>query len=162
MNRRDLLAGAIALASGPALAQGNVHGHRAGQFERLNQPGRADLPCLHHADAVTESPAPRAAQQRAWRSLGPPPVPRTETTWAVEYRGRMHPVCGHAEQRVDRPYHHAHDPATSRWEAHAPMRTPRHGMGALVIADSVYVAGGGPQMGSGVKSAINGAITLAA
>jgi hypothetical protein len=36
-----------------------------------------------------------------------------------------------------------------------PMLTPRHGMGAVVIADAIYVAGGGPQMGGGVKSAIN-------
>jgi hypothetical protein len=29
-----------------------------------------------------------------------------------------------------------------------PMMTPRHGMGAAVIADAIYVAGGGPQEGA--------------
>jgi hypothetical protein len=48
-----------------------------------------------------------------------------------------------------------------RWEAYAPMLTPRHGMGAVVLGDSIYVAGGGPQMGGGVKSAINEAFSLA-
>ncbi len=41
------------------------------------------------------------------------------------------------------------------------MLTPRHGMGAVVIDDAVYVAGGGPQMGGGVKSAIEEASSLA-
>ena len=54
----------------------------------------------------------------------------------------------------------SYDPATDRWESHAPMLTPRHGMGAVVVGDAVYVAGGGPQMGGGVKSAINEAFRL--
>lgn len=54
----------------------------------------------------------------------------------------------------------SYDPASNSWESHAPMMTPRHGMGAVVIGDSVYVAGGGPQMGGGVKSAINEAFRL--
>lgn len=36
----------------------------------------------------------------------------------------------------------------------------RHGMGAVVAGDAVVVAGGGPQMGGGVKSAINEAFSL--
>lgn len=40
------------------------------------------------------------------------------------------------------------------------MLTPRHGMGAVVIGDEIVVAGGGPQMGGGVKSAINESFTL--
>lgn len=55
----------------------------------------------------------------------------------------------------------AHDPAADRWEAHAPMLTPRHGMGAVAIGDAVFVAGGGPQMGGGTRSAVNEAFTLA-
>jgi hypothetical protein len=35
-------------------------------------------------------------------------------------------------------------------------------MGAVVIGDAIVVAGGGPQMGGGVKSAINEAFSLAA
>jgi hypothetical protein len=84
---------------------------------------------------------------------------------AAEFRGRVHLVGGYAEQRVDRPYHHgqneAYDPAADRWEAHAPMLTPRHGMGAVAVGDAVHVAGGGPQMGGGVTSAVNEAFTPA-
>ena len=54
----------------------------------------------------------------------------------------------------------AWDSVADRWESHAPMLTPRHGMGAVVLGDSIYVAGGGPQMGGGVKSAIHEAFTL--
>jgi hypothetical protein len=32
---------------------------------------------------------------------------------------------------------------------------------AVVLGDAIYVAGGGPQMGGGVKSAINEAFSLA-
>ena len=56
MHRRAFLSGAIATAAGtPALAQ---HRHHSGQFERLNQPGRIDLPELAQQHAVTDSPAP--------------------------------------------------------------------------------------------------------
>jgi hypothetical protein len=40
------------------------------------------------------------------------------------------------------------------------MLVPRHGMGAVVIDNAFYVAGGGPQMGGGVKNAINEAFSL--
>jgi hypothetical protein len=40
------------------------------------------------------------------------------------------------------------------------MLTPRHGMGAVVVADTIVVAGGGPQMGGGVKSAINESFSI--
>jgi hypothetical protein len=40
------------------------------------------------------------------------------------------------------------------------MPTPRHGMGAVVIGDWIYVAGGGPVVGGGVKSAVHEAFTL--
>jgi hypothetical protein len=33
-------------------------------------------------------------------------------------------------------------------------------MGAVAVGDAIYVAGGGPQMGGGVKSAINEAFSL--
>ena len=33
-------------------------------------------------------------------------------------------------------------------------------LGAVVLGDAIHVAGGGPQMGGGVKSAINEAFSL--
>ena len=76
------------------------------------------------------------------------------------YRDRIFVMGGEGTNRVYG-QNEAYDPAKDSWEAYAPMLTPRHGMGAVVIDDAVYVAGGGPQMGGGVKSAINEAFSLA-
>lgn len=54
----------------------------------------------------------------------------------------------------------SYDITGNKWEQHSPMLTPRHGMGAVVLGEAIYVAGGGPQMGGGVKSAINEAFSL--
>jgi len=54
----------------------------------------------------------------------------------------------------------AYDLAADRWEAYAPMATPRHGLGAVAIGDWIYVAGGGPVMGGGIQSAVHEAFTL--
>jgi hypothetical protein len=54
----------------------------------------------------------------------------------------------------------AYDPASDKWEAYAPMPTPRHGLGAVAIGDFIYVAGGGPIMGGEVQTAIHEAFTL--
>jgi len=142
MNRRTLLTGVIALASGPALGQGGHHQHHGGQFERLNQAGRMGLPELALQHAVTDSPAPRAARQGAWRALEPLPVPRTEMAWAVEFRGRMHLVGGYAEQRVDRPYHHAFDPATNSWTELAQLPRGANHVGVATHGDRIYAFGG--------------------
>ena len=48
--------------------------------------------------------------------------------WAVAYRNRVHLVGGYAEQRVDRPYHHAYDAGgrpLGRAAATAARRQPR-------------------------------------
>jgi hypothetical protein len=142
LDRRHLLAGGVALAAGPAFAQGNAHPHHAGQFERLNQPGRVDLPDTHHAQAVFDSPAPRAARQGAWRVLAPLPIPRTEMAWATEFRGRVHLVGGYAEQRVDRPYHHAYDPRADRWEELPPLPRGANHVGVVGAGGRLYAFGG--------------------
>src|SRR4028118_1851834 len=111
LNRRLLLAGGFSTLASGALAQ---HEHHTGQFERLNAPGRINLPDLHQQHAVTNSPAPSAAAQGQWRARAPLPIPRTEMAWAAEYRGRVHLVGGYAEQRVDSPHHHARGPAAAR------------------------------------------------
>jgi N-acetylneuraminic acid mutarotase len=142
LNRRTLLAGGAALAAAPALAQGNPHAHHGGQFERLAQPGRMGLPELAQQHAVTDSPAPRAAQQGAWRPLAPLPIPRTEMAWAVEYRGRMHLIGGYAEQRVDRPYHHAYDPRSDAWEELAQLPRGANHVGVATLGDRIYAFDG--------------------
>lgn len=54
----------------------------------------------------------------------------------------------------------AYDPKTDRWVHHAPMPTPRHGLGAAVVGDAIHVVGGGPVVGGGVQSAVHEAFTL--
>jgi hypothetical protein len=84
MHRRAFLSAGVAALATPALAQ---HQHHRGQFERLNQPGRTDLPDLAQQHAVTDSPAPRAAVQGRWQARAPLPIPRTEMAWAAGARG---------------------------------------------------------------------------
>jgi hypothetical protein len=54
----------------------------------------------------------------------------------------------------------SYDPATDTWQHHAPMPTPRHAVGATVIGDWVYVAGGGAVLGGSIQSAVHEAFTL--
>jgi len=54
----------------------------------------------------------------------------------------------------------SYDPATDRWQRHAPMTTPRHAVGATTIGDWIYVAGGGAVLGGSVQSAVHEAFTL--
>jgi hypothetical protein len=92
-------------------------------------------------------------------------LPRTHPDGAIRggivwYRDRIFVMGGEGTNRVYG-QNEAYDPARDSWEAYAPKLTPQHGMGAVVIDDAVYVAGGGPQMGGGVKSAINETFSLA-
>lgn len=46
----------------------------------------------------------------------------------------------------------AYDPVSDTWRALAPMRTPRHGMGAATVQDRIYVPGGATQRGFGATA----------
>lgn len=139
LDRRHFIAGSLGLAASSALAQ---HEHHSGQFERLNQPGRIGLPDIHKQQAVTDSPASAAATQGRWASKAPLPIPRTEMAWAAEYRGRVHLVGGYAEQRVDRPYHHAYDPQSDKWETLAELPRGANHVGVASHGDRLYAFGG--------------------
>ncbi|WP_395351430.1 Kelch repeat-containing protein [Variovorax sp. UC122_21] len=54
----------------------------------------------------------------------------------------------------------SYDPVADSWQRHAPMTTPRHAVGAAVIGDWIYVAGGGAVLGGSVQSAVHEAFTL--
>ena len=56
------------------------------------------------------------------------------------YRGKVFVMGGEGWQRVHG-QNEAWDPATDRWEQYAPMLTPRHGMGAVVVGDAIDVDG---------------------
>jgi len=139
--RRHLLIAASALAA-PALLRAQPHDHHSGQFERLSQPGRIGLPEIHAQQVVTDSPAPRASQAGQWRPRAPLPIPRTEMAWAVAYRNRVHLVGGYAEQRVDRPYHHAYDPVADQWEELPQLPRGANHVGVATLGDRLYAFGG--------------------
>ncbi len=139
LNRRFLLAGGLSLAATGSSAQ---HEHHSGQFERLNAPGRIGLPELHRQHAVTDSPAPPGSTPGRWEPRAPLPIPRTEMAWATEYRGRMHLVGGYAEQRVDRPYHHAYDPRADSWEALPQLPRGANHVAVAVLGARLYAFGG--------------------
>ncbi len=149
LSRRFMLSGGLAVVSGSALAQQNPHAghgphhpHRDGQFERLNAPGRVDLPDIHHQQAETASIAPKAANQGRWLAKAPLPIPRTEMAWAVGRGERMHIVGGYAEQRVDRPYHHIYDAATDRWLDAPDLPRGANHVGVAVAGNRLYAIGG--------------------
>ncbi|MGL4634862.1 MAG: Kelch repeat-containing protein [Beijerinckiaceae bacterium] len=143
ISRRTLIAGSASLAASAALAQGHNHmPHQHNQFERLNQPGRMNPPDLHYQHAVTESHAPKAAVQGKWLPRAPLPIPRTEMAWAAEDKGRMHLVGGYAEQKVDKPYHHAYDPKTDNWETLPELPKGANHVGVATHGDLLYAIGG--------------------
>lgn len=102
-----------------------------------------------------------------WEVRAPLPIARSGHGLVV-YRERLFAMGGEGgfiEQGVARQAKvfgqmESYDPASDSWQSHAPMPTPRHAVGATVIGDWVYVAGGGAVLGGGVQSAIHEAFTL--
>lgn len=102
-----------------------------------------------------------------WEERAPLPTARSGHGLVV-YRGRFFAMGGEAG-RIEggRPIQarvfgqmESYDPATDTWQHHAPMPTPRHAVGAALIGDWIYVAGGGAVLGGGVQSAVHEAFTL--
>jgi N-acetylneuraminic acid mutarotase len=143
INRRTfLLAGAAVLVARRSFAQSGHKAHHGGLFERLNKPGRIDLPELALTQHFFDSPAPRAANPGKWMSRAPLPLPRSEMAWAVAHEGKMHIVGGYAEQRVDRPYHHIYDPPNDRWTEAEPLPRGANHVGVTVVEGRLYAIGG--------------------
>lgn len=53
----------------------------------------------------------------------------------------------------------SYDPDTDSWQSHAPMPTPRHGLGAVTLGNRIHVAGGGPVVGGGIQTSTHEAFT---
>ncbi len=103
----------------------------------------------------------------SWASAAPIPTGRSGHGLVI-YRGRFFAMGG--EQRdFDRNWQQhdkvfgqleSYDPTSDTWQSHAPMTTPRHGLGAVALGDWIHVAGGGPVVGGGMQSSIHEAFTL--
>jgi N-acetylneuraminic acid mutarotase len=102
-----------------------------------------------------------------WEVRQPLPTARSGHGLVV-YRGRFFAMGGEAGRiEQGRPVQakvfgqmESYDPASDSWQHHAPMTTPRHAVGATLIGDWIYVAGGGAVLGGGVQSAVHEAFTL--
>lgn len=102
-----------------------------------------------------------------WETRAPLPVARSGHGLVV-YRNRLFAMGGEAgviaQGRITQAkvfgQMESYDPATDTWQSHAPMLTPRHAVGATVLGDTIYVAGGGAVTGGAVQSAVHEAFTL--
>lgn len=142
LGRRSLLATALSAPFiGRAAAQG--HAHHGDMFHSLRSPGAVPLPPQTAQQWVTESPAPAGPPGR-WEARAALPLPRSEMAWGVALKGRVHIIGGYGEQRVDRNYHHAYDPARDAWATLAVL--PRGANHVGVVADQargvIYALGG--------------------
>ena len=80
-----------------------------------------------------------------WKRRTPMPTSRAGTASGV-VNGRIVVVGGEGNANAaDGMFSEAeiYDPVADRWATLPPMRTPRHGMGAVGIAGALYVPGGG-------------------
>lgn len=102
-----------------------------------------------------------------WSLSTPIPTARSGHGMVV-YRDRFF-VMGGEQRDFDREWNQhdkvfgqveSFDPADDTWRRHAPMVTPRHGLGAVVLGDWVHVAGGGPVVGGSHQTSVHEAFTL--
>lgn len=87
----------------------------------------------------------------SWEAKAAMPTPRGGTACGV-VGDRIVVVGGEGNGAVPSgvfPQVESYAPATDTWMQHDPMSTPRHGMGATAIGDSLYVPGGATQQGFG-------------
>lgn len=105
--------------------------------------------------------------QDSWAERAPLPTARSGHGLVV-YRGRFYAMGGEGgvieggrivQGRVFGQME-SYDPATDSWQSHAPMPTPRHGLGAALVGEWIHVAGGGAVTGGDVQSAVHEAFTL--
>jgi N-acetylneuraminic acid mutarotase len=79
-----------------------------------------------------------------WTERAPMPTSRAGCAGALA-GGRLYVLGGEgnaAESSGVFAQVESYDPATDTWDTHAPMPTPRHGMGAAAVGGVIYVPGG--------------------
>ncbi len=106
-------------------------------------------------------------ERDTWEQRAPLPTVRSGHGLVV-YRDRLFAMGGEAgivaggqitQARVFGQME-SYDPQTDTWQSHAPMPTPRHAVGAALLGEAIYVAGGGAVTGGSVQSAVHEAFTL--
>jgi hypothetical protein len=133
---------------GPAAAVGGILYLLGG---RSGPPNNATEGLLDRVDAY--DPA-----TRVWTSKAAMPRPRGGTVAGVI--GGLIVVTGGEGNNVNAnamrvfPETDVYDPVANSWRTVAPMRTPRHGMGAGVVGNVMYVPGGATAQGGGTAVAI--------
>lgn len=91
-------------------------------------------------------------QTKKWARLNPLPTPRSGIAGAV-VRGCFYVFGGEGNPNHPLgiyPQTEVYNPLTDRWETLTPMLMPRHGMGAAVIGDTIYIPAGATRQGLGI------------
>jgi N-acetylneuraminic acid mutarotase len=108
--------------------------------------GRADA-----IEGIEEKTWALDLSEMQWVERAPLVPPRGGLAGAA-LRGRLFLFGGEGSHDSDNgvfPDVSAYDPATDTWEALPPMLVPRHGFGAAVMDDRIYLAGGADRQGGG-------------
>ena len=97
-----------------------------------------------------------------WTSKTPMPTGRSGHAAAV-VRDKLYTFGG--EGNLNSPIGifretEAYDPETDTWKTLDPMITPRHGIGAAVIGNRIYIPAGATQAGGGTHTGINEAFVV--
>lgn len=94
-------------------------------------------------------------ETQRWTTLTPMPTGRSGIAGAV-VKGCLYIFGGEGNrQSVTGVYeqNEVYDPKSNRWESQPPMPTPRHGIGAAVWENKIYIPGGAPLQGFSTSSA---------
>lgn len=108
------------------------------------RPGNFTLDTLEEYDPLTDS----------WRSRSPMPTGRSGIAGAV-FNNRLYIFGGEGNPRSALgtfAENESYDPVTDTWRSEVPMPNPRHGIGAAVIDNKIFIPSGSPIQGFGVTS----------
>lgn len=108
------------------------------------RPGNFTLNTLEEYDPITNS----------WRGRASMPTGRSGIAGEV-VNGRFYVFGGEGNIRSATgtfAENESYDPITDTWRSEVPMPTPRHGIGAAVIENKIYIPSGAPVQGFGLTS----------
>ncbi|MBI4854169.1 MAG: hypothetical protein HY819_20420 [Acidobacteria bacterium] len=90
----------------------------------------------------------------SWQTRAPMPTGRSGIAGEV-VNGRFYVFGGEGNVRSGTgtfAENESYDPITNTWRSEVPMPTPRHGIGAAVIENKIYIPSGAPVQGFGLTS----------